>query len=241
MSFIEKLKKMYDKEPKELLVRVISYFISSLILPNIVLILFLVYMSHNNFFSYDFFSEGIFGMKMFFLTTVIFIFVISLALFSWIILFFCTKKEKCNLKDSIIVYTINFLFLLLIILSVIAKIIIWEWAAYIIIISILINVHISMLLFYRARHQLISFASFIFFGFMLTTQFSGETARLLSIGLATFGVGGGIDITLTTDQNSTTSGKLLLLSPKTVYLKSNDRNGTYIYQIDKLSSIYIGK
>ncbi len=241
MFFIKKLKRMYDEEPKELLARLVSYFISSLILPNIVLILFLVYMSHNNFFSYDFFSEGIFGMKMFFLTTIVFIFVMSLALFSGIILFFCIKKEKCNLKDSLIFYIINFLFLLLIILSVIEKIIVWEWALYIIIISILVNIHISMLLFYRARHQFISFISFIFFGFMLTTQFSEETARLLSIGLKTFGAGGGIDITLTTDQNSTTSGKLLLLSPKIVYLKSNDRNGTYIYPIDKLSNIYVGK
>lgn len=232
---------MYDEEPKELLARIVSYFISSLILPNIVLMLFLVYMSYHNFFSYDFFSEGIFGMKMFFLTTVVAIFVMSLALFSGIILFFCIKQKKCTLKDSLIVYIINFLFLLIIILSVITKIIVWEWAVYIIIISILVNIHISMLLFYRAKHQLISFASFIFFGFFLTTQFSGETARLLSIGLKTFGAGGGIDITLITDQNTTTRGKLLLLSPKIVYLKSNDRNGTYIYPIDKISSIYIGK
>jgi len=241
LSYIEKIKTMFNEEPKELFARIISYFLSSLILPNIVLMLFLVYMSHNNFFSYDFFNEGIFGMKMFFLMTIVFVFVISLTLFSGIILTFCIKKEKCKLKDSFIIFILNFLFLLLIILSVLAKIIVWEWAVYIIIISILINIHISMLLFYTAKHQLISFASFIFFGFMLTTQFSAETARLLSIGLKTFGAGGKIDVTLTTDTYSTIKGKLLLLSPKVIYLKVKDKNGTYIYPIDKLSNVYIGK
>lgn len=241
MLFIEKLKKMFNEEPKELFARVVSYFMSSLILPNIVILLFLVYMSHNNFFSYDFFIEGIFGMKMFFLMTVVFVFFMSLILGSGIIVTFCIKKEKCKFKDGILIYILNLLFLIAIILSVFANFIVWEWALYIILISILINIHISMLLFYNAKYQLYSFASFIFFGFILTTQFSAETARLLSIGLKTFGVGGGVKVTLITNNGSITEGKLLLISPKIIYLKSNDQNGTYIYPISNLSSIYIGK
>jgi len=190
MLFIEKVKKMFNEEPKELFARIISYFISSLILPNIVIMLFLVYMSHNNFFSYDFFSEGIFGMKMFFLMTIVFIFMMSLALFSGIIVFICIKKDKCKLKDTFFIYIINLLFLSIVIGGAFFKMIIWEWALYVIIIALLVNIHITMLLFYKARYQLISFANFIFFGFILTTQFSAETARLLSIGLKTFGTGG---------------------------------------------------
>lgn len=235
MLFIEKLKKMFHEEPKELLARLVSYFISLLILPNVVILLFLVYMSHYNFFSYDFFVEGIFGMKMFFLMTVVFLFFTSLMLTGGIIVAFMYYQKKCKFSDGIIIYIINLLFFIIIISSA------WEWAFYIICLSVLVNLHISMLLLYNAKYQLYSFISFIVFGFILTIYFSTETARLLSIGLKTFGAGGGINVTLTTNNNSIVKGKLLLVSPKIIYLKSNDQNGTYIYPINNLLNIYIDK
>ena len=139
MSIVAKVKELYKEKPEELIARIVSYFASSLILPNIIFLLFLTYMSHNNFFSYDFFVEGIFGMKLFFLMTIVFIFTFSLFLSSGIISIICIKEKKCNVKDNIIIFIINFLLYVSIILGAYENIITWGWAIYIILISKMIH------------------------------------------------------------------------------------------------------
>ncbi len=241
MSIIEKIKKLYKEDPKELIARIISYFVSSLILPNIIFLLFLIYMSYNNFFSYDFFTEGIFGMKLFFLMTIVFVFTFSLFLSSGIISMICIKEKKCEWKDNTFVFIINVLLYLIIISGAYENIIPWSSAIYIILISIIINIHLSMLIFYNAEIQLFSFGIFIIFTFFLTTQFSAETSRLVSIGLKTFGSGGEIETIITTNNGVSIKGKLLLITPQNIYLKPVDKNGTIIYPIKNLSNIYIKK
>lgn len=244
VPIMEKIKKLYKEEPKELIFRIISYFLSSLILPNIIFLLFITYMSHNNFFSYDFFTEGIFGMKLFFLMTIVFIFAFSIFLSSWIVLLVCIRKKKCKLSDNKIllsIFPVNIIFFFLMILSACGNIIPWGWFFYIILISIMINIHLSTLIFYNVRHQLSSLCVFIILLFLLTINFSAETSRLISIGLKAFGSGGEIETVITTSNDFSIEGKLLLITPKNIYLKPIDKNGTMIYPISNLSNIYIKK
>ena len=75
-----------------------SLFSVFIVVPNIALLIFLVYMAEYDFFSYDFFVEGIFAMKWFFITTVIFISVLSIVIYSPLLLYCLYKKRGFNSK-----------------------------------------------------------------------------------------------------------------------------------------------
>lgn len=80
---IDKIKNV----PTEIWWKTLSYILSTFFLvPNITMIMFLIYMAEYNFFSYDFFTEGVFGMKLFFVTTSLFLVITSLAVFSPVLL-----------------------------------------------------------------------------------------------------------------------------------------------------------
>jgi hypothetical protein len=80
--------------PDEFWWRSLSYLLSALLLPNITLVMLLIYMAEHNFFSYDFISEGIFGMKLFFLTTTAMLIVTSLSLFNPVLIIVARKNTR---------------------------------------------------------------------------------------------------------------------------------------------------
>ena len=73
-----------------------------------------------------------------------------------------------------------------------------------------------------------------------TIVFSEQTSRLLSMGLKSFGIGGYINTKITIKDDKIEKGKLILLTPKTVYIKPIGREGVEIFQVDYIESIYVG-
>ena len=238
---LENLKQFYKNNPKEFSYRLISIILSSFILPNIILLLFVVYMSYGNFFSYDFFIDGVFGMKLFFVITIFTTFAMSLMFAGSIIAILGKKKYQYSiLKEWWWIFLLNIMVLIIFIIGAYSKLIPWEWFIFLFIISIAICTHLSIMLFYDAKNQLISFILFMFIIVFLTIYLSEQTARLLSMGLKSFGIGGYINTEITIKDNKIEKGKLILLTPKTVYIKPNNRIGVEIFQIDYIESIYIG-
>lgn len=238
---LENIKQFYKNNPKEFIYRLISIVLSSFILPNIILLLFVVYMSYGNFFSYDFFIDGVFGMKLFFVVTIFTTFIMSLMFTGGIIAILGKKKYQYSiLKEWWWVFLLNILILIIFILGALSKLIPWEWFIFLFIISLAICTHLSIMLFYNAKNQLISFIIFMFIISFFTIFLSEQTARLLSMGLKSFGIGGYIDTEIRIKDDKIEKGKLILLTPKTVYIKPVGRQGVEIFQIDYIESIYIG-
>lgn len=202
-----------------------------------VFLIFIVYMSHNNFFSYDFFIDGLFGMKLFFSVVVISIIMMSLYTTSGIIV--VIGKKKFN--DWFGIYVLNFLIITIIILFAISGYISWTYLIYLMIIFIAICAHIGLLLYKSARTQLISLLIISVVIPSLTVIFASETSQILSIGLKAFGIGGKEKVEIKIDENRTDKGELLLLTPANIYIKPYDRNGTRIYSFDSIESLYVGK
>jgi len=239
---LNKIKQMYNKNPKEFTYKLISILLSSFILPNVVLLLFIVYMNNGNFFSYDFFIDGIFGMKLFFIITMFTTFIMSLMFTGSIIAILGKKKYQYSvIKDFWWIFLLNILWLLIFILGAYIKLIPWEWFLFLFIISFSISTHLSIMLFYDAKNQLISFLIFMFTITFFTIFLSEQTARLLSMGLKSFGIGGYIKTEITIKDNKIEKGKLILLTPKTVYIKPSNSKGVKIFQINYIESIYIGE
>lgn len=238
---LETIKQFYQRNPKEFLYRLLSILLSSLILPNIVILLFVVYMSHGNFFSYDFFIDGLFGMKLFFMVTIIMTFFMSLMFAGTIIVFLGKKKYQYSAwKSWWLVILLNILMIFAFASASYSKIIPWEWFIFLFIISIAICTHISIMLFYNAKNQLISFIIFMFVISYFTISFSEQTSRLLSLGLRSFGIGGYINTEITVKDDKIKKGKLILITPKSIYLRPIDSEGVEIFQLNYIESIYIG-
>lgn len=241
ITMLENIKQLYKDNPKEFTYKLISIILSSFILPNIILLLFVVYMSYGNFFSYDFFIDGVFGMKLFFVVTIFTTFTMSLMFTGSIIAILGKKKYQYSIfKDWWWVFLLNTIVIIVFILGAFSKLIPWEWLIFLFIISLAISTHISMLLFYDAKSQFISFLIFMFTITFSTILFSEQTARLLSMGLKSFGIGGYINTEIIIKDNKIEKGKLILLTPKTVYIKPYNKNGVKIFQINYIESIYIG-
>lgn len=247
MSVKSKIINLYEENPRELIFRLLSYLLSSLILPNIIILLFVVYMSHSNFFSYDFFIDGLFGMKLFFTVTLFFIFFLSLAMAGGLIVIIGHYKnsKRFLFNDWWFIYLINTIFLILFLWlpfdNFFKNEIPLTWAIYLILISIALCTHIAMLLFYDAKNQFFSLLIFIISISLITIYFSKETSKLMSIGLREFGIGGDINTEITINgKDKVEKGKLILVAPKFIFFKPYKQHGIKTYPISVIESFYVG-
>jgi len=229
--------------PSAFIYRSISLILSSLILPNIFLLLFIVYMNYGHFFSYDFFDDGIFGMKLFFVMTIVIVFIMSLIFSGSIIIFIGNKKSNYKIfEDSNTwwwIYLLNISSIILSILLIISSKLSWQWFLFIFIISLVVCIHLSILIFYDVKVQLLSFITSMSIIIFLFISFPKEEARLLSLALKSFGVGGYINTELKVKNGEVKKGKLILLSPKTVYFQPNGNKGIEILSLNNIEDIFI--
>ena len=220
---------MFDevlKEKQEILFRVLSIALSSLFLANIPLLLFLIYMGHYGFFSYDFFSEGVFGLKVFFFLTSVLVLITSLALFWWIVpLVEKWKKGKFKILPFIGIVIFNLFFLFILIVSFPRNGDYFR-IMYICAIGFFISLHFSFLLHAKPSDQFRSLIVVIFIITFMSLHLREQASSVLSIGLQNFGVGGDIEVVLLPEiaSEEKLEGKLLLLSPKNIYIKLGESN-----------------
>lgn len=215
------MKNIIAGDKTELAFRVLSIILSSIFFANIPLLLFLIYMGNHSFFSYDFFSDGIFGLKVFFIITSAFVAITSLAVFGWIIpLVQKWKKGIFKLWSFIGVVLFNLFFVLIIIVSFPKNGDIFR-VAYVLAIGIFITFHISFLIYAEASDQFRSLCVVIFIVTFMSLHLREQASSILAIGLKTYSVGGEIEVTLSPKFKETEplTGKLMLMSPKHIYIK----------------------
>ncbi|MDO8291770.1 MAG: hypothetical protein Q7T29_02705 [Gallionella sp.] len=209
------------KEPKEVIYRALSIVLSSIFFANIPLLLFLIYMGYHGFFSYDFFSEGVFGLNVFFFLTSIFVLITSMALFWWVVpLVEKWKKGKFKVLPFIGIVLFN-LFFVIIVIGTFPRNGDFFRVAYICAIGLFVSLHIAFLLHAKPKEQLISLIVLILIITFLSLHLREQASSVLSIGLKAYGVGGDIEVVLAPKliAEEQLNGKLILLSPKHIYIK----------------------
>ena len=227
--------------PDEFWWRSLSYLLSALLLPNITLVMFLIYMAEHNFFSYDFISEGIFGMKLFFLTTTAMLIVTSLSLFNPVLIIVARKKHKKLhwgfVVAGILLSAISWLVVAINIIQSenLTRIL------FLIGICVALIVHMSVLAFCMARQQLISLGATSFFVIYLSLMNPTQAAQAMSTGLRVYGSGGDLPITIySSNSGAVTSGKLLLITPNTIRFIPDDNSGVATYLLSNVSHYVVG-
>ena len=214
------------KHRKNEMYRAAMVGLSSIFFANIPLLLFLIYMAHHSFFSYDFFSHGVFGLKVFFFLTSIFVVVTSLAIFAWI--FPLIKRWKTG-KFSGWAF-VGLLILNISISSIVllgAEKIDWMRVVFIMAIGFFIACHIAFLVYTEPADQWGSLVALAFVVTLMSMQCGEQVSSVLSSALRVYGVGGGIDVSLKATQGEAKPlvGKLILLSPDYIYIKLEGFSG----------------
>lgn len=238
---IEKIKKLYKENPKELFLRGLSFFLSSLILPNIIIFAFLIYMKQNGFFSYDFFIDGLFGMKLFFFVAISMFFLLSIYIASGVVAFFCLKYKACKLGSVWWIFLLNIVAIVSTVILVYENTMTITGATYIFVLSFAIHFHIGMLIFSNAKQQFISLLLFLFIVFSILLKFQEETTKLISFSLKVFGMGGNLNTKVTNLNKDAFKGKLILITPSYVYLKNETNKVTSIHPIINLTNIEVSR
>jgi hypothetical protein len=223
--------------------RTLSYILSAFFLvPNITMIMFLIYMGEYDFFSYDFFTEGVFGMKLFFVTTAFFLVITSLAVFSPVLLIVGKIKQKKIDKQF---YVISFFFTIITWLLLIVKAFSGgdiPKALFILGMCAVIIAHISVLMFFKAKAQFISLGAITFCIVFMSLNWPTQSSKVISIGLQAFGSGGDLPITITNAQSGIiTKGKLKLISPKFIYFTPSMEEGVASYSLSNVGYYVVGK
>ncbi|EOV0854521.1 hypothetical protein ACOKV8_004639 [Vibrio parahaemolyticus] len=228
-------------KPQEFWWKVLSYLISTFVLiPNVAMLLFLVYMAEYNFFSYDFFLEGVFGMKWFFLTTVLFLIVTASILYSPMIFWFLYKKRNLTIWPLWIIYS-----LLSVGFWAYASILIYSdvnpaRVIFVAAICLFVAIHMIVLTCYSAKAQFISIAALIVAIVYSSLNYSAQVAEVVSIGLKAFGVGGELPIVVKGEKNEfEVSGKLKLITPQNIYMVDESGSDLLVYSLSHVSSYSI--
>ncbi|WP_324041114.1 hypothetical protein [Aeromonas caviae] len=226
---------------KEFWWRLLSYFLSVfVVVPNIALLIFLVYMAEYNFFSYDFFIDGIFAMKWFFITTVFFIAVTSVLIYSPILLWFLQKKRGVRSKLLWIVFTLISVVFWWSVFFSISNGSDSERVMFVLFICLFTCAHIVTLTCYPAKNQFISLTALTFAVVFSCFNYPTQVAQIASIGLKSFGVGGDVPISFVdTKSNLEVVGKLKLLTPENIYMQTSNSNGISVYSLSAVSSYMV--
>lgn len=219
------------KHRKNEMYRAAMVGLSSIFFANIPLLLFLVYMAHHGFFSYDFFSDGVFGLKVFFFLTSIFVVVTSLAIFAWIVPLIERWKTGIFSIWTFLGFAIFNVFVCFVVLLAMDDID-WLRVVFVTVIGFFITCHIAFLIYAEPADQWRSLVSVIFVVTMMSLRGGEQASSVLSSALKVYGVGGGVEVLLESTRSDVKplTGKLILLSPDYIYIK---RSGS-----DEVSTIH---
>lgn len=213
-----------------------SSFSNLIFLPLLSLALFVVYMAHHGFFSYDFFSEGVFGMKLFVFTMVIGLVLMSFMLFGSGILLYARRKGAAVSWLAVCgILFLNVLFLILMGTSLLnpEKRI---FALSVLGVTLYLAVHFGVFFFAKLKVKIMLLFVLFFLAFDLVATQPNVAAKLLGNGLRIFGVGGEIPIEVVSD-DGVAKGRLILLTPKYIYFKEDPNNALIIQALDKVNKI----
>lgn len=221
---------------KETVLKIILWTLSILFIWLFPKLLFLIYMGNEGFFSYDFFANGEFGLRVFYSASELFLIVASLAMFG--IILPIVQKQATGKADwflFVLFGVMNTLFLTILVLAALSsKNDEWLSVLTIAAVAFFICFHISYLMWKPPSKQIRSFLALIFVIFSLSIFVSTQFATALKLGLRYFGAGGGIAVTIQDREGKLsppTKGELVLLSPEYAYLRVNGEQKITVFPL----------
>ncbi len=263
--------------------QIILWMISPFILSLIPLSALVFYMQFHGFFSYDFFTEGLFSQKIFFIYFVLIIIFASLVMtgaivpflhiifnyskfndkyresvlvdknrMSMFLDFFCNFKNKKfdldkesfeiidkfykNIGLFIIIFSLNGLMIYQLSCNENLKPFL-EMYIYIITLSILLNIHISFHVNRNINRKFYSLFIITALSIIIMGIMKEKTSALLEVGFSYFNIAG-INVKVKYEnEKDNRNGKLILLSPRNIYLKNLD-NKLIIIERNKKEIMY---
>jgi hypothetical protein len=237
----EKTLDLTPHEVKNTAWRILSFLASSTFISLMPVLLFLAYMLENNFFSYDFFEKGVFGMKAFFWLLALSLLAISLVLFSPI---FPISEKLIKGKENnwaiIISLLVSGCFWLIIFILIFSRENSnWEILFYIGAIGLFIVIQINSILHAKPPVQFMTLTLIIIMTLYLTFNLRTSAAEMIGLALKAYGSGGNICITITDTQNSyNLKGRLILAAPDYLYFQRNEHTSITSIRVDS-NTIYI--
>jgi hypothetical protein len=219
-------------------------------------------MRERGFFSYDFFIDGIFGLNIFTFFTALSLLVLSIFfVFSciFIVKFIAIRKNRLVfkllsvsfIKKVLMVIYVNkvefFKLCTIILFNLLMLYLIYEtsnnflknFLDYFLLIAALVYLHFSIIWYFHPKIGLYSLS--VVFPFLVLISFvrGEETALTMQHGLLMFSSGGNVvSVSSISNKNEIlTHGKLLLLSPKNIYVQDKNEN---LRIIERTNDIVIG-
>lgn len=239
---ITKIKNYIVDNMSEGAYRGLTFALSMFVLmPSITILMFAVYMSEHDFFSYDFFVDGIFGMKLFFITTILLLTITSFGVFGFVLIIFSKLKKKPIDKFSATAIVIINLLMDLIIFIGLSNGAEYERMIFVFILSLAIIIHISILLYCSAQAGLISLCTICLIALLICINSPKQASNILGMGLKSFCAGGGIPIEIShSESHIIKKGKLKLITPRNIYFTPENKKGVAVFPISNLNYFYIG-
>lgn len=248
LSLAPKDDKDVDLKLSEILMRVLIGIATVFWMAILPLYLFVIYMIKNKFFSYELFVDELFGVNVFIFTFLFSIFAISVAFFGFMIfLKLGVKQQKYENKNSwrplfyfflFISFVVNFLFWVTAIAN--DKV---EIASWIFLLSFFFFVFIYTFVGHNFKANIQNWKSplaLVVATVILPILSTNITSEMVASSLRNFRIGGEIQAEIfdTKTDKLMSSGKLIFLSPKSVYLNKN--NKLIVVPISQHSEIVIG-
>jgi len=219
--------------PMQIGVRILVALVTASWISFIPFYLFLIYMYNNSFFSYDFFIEGVFGLNIFIIASALFLVFLSLYFYGFLL----TAKlgiidQKRNGKNSYRWFTWGLFFISLILHYFLFVAALSQNKLYMLFWIMGVSAVFAAFFYSFVGHGIKKntknyLAPIIFMAVSILLPFfqQNATSGMVSIGLKSFNMGGGKNISVKDISNklkpSTIKGRLTLLTPRNAYLKSS--------------------
>lgn len=219
---------------KDLALRGVVVLVTTIWLSVFPLYVFIIYMHERNFFSYDFFTQGVFGLHIFVATTALMLLLTSLIFYGFVLsarvsITERVQKGKISWSNWILTW-ILFLF------SAFMHYAIFHFSlaanrpeamAWLMVTSFFICMFLLCFVGNGVKKNLKNWmapAAFIIASMYFPFMLRGETANAVSLGMQIFRIGGGVHASITEMNGSDDSieGELLLLAPNNAYMNNLD-------------------
>ena len=231
--------------------RIILWFANPIAYSTLPIIAVIMFMSENKIFSYDFFTNGVFGLNTFFIFSTLAILFIGFFLVGFIIPLIALIKQLLNSikikekPDNII------MLLILLLINISLNYALWnniqEHSAQktFFIAGILVYFHISILIYCSPKIKLISLIFVTGFLYLLMFLNPTNTSDFVKFGMNKFNITTNTNIIIYNDTNNThqiSEGKLILLTPNKIFISHLneiqiiERNGKIIKIINDNNS-----
>ena len=241
---LRELWEWFKNLPAEVLWKTLSYLTSSVIvLPNITLAMFVIYMGENGFFSYDFFTQGVFGMKLFFFTTMAMMVVSAAVLWGPAFVVYARRRGKDipRFFQAIVVFVAMIAWIVVLEKLIYQSSVDAKRVYFSLGVSLILGFHLGVLIFLNAKQQFISLLVITSSILYISLNWSEQAEKVIGIGLVKFGMGGDLPIEITDAQTqNVTYGTLKLITPEKIYFIPEGKKGVSTYQRGAISQHYIG-